>query len=242
VKLGAGAQLDPGVVLGYQTGRKIASQDLVIGPKAKLRSGTILYAGSRIGARFETGHNVVVREECTLGDKVSVWTGSVIDYGVKLGDGVKVHTNCYVSQGSVLEQDAFLAPGVVLANDLYPGHARSAAVMRGPHIGKGAQLGCNVTVNPFVRIGAGTIVGAGSVVVKDLAPGIVAVGNPARPIKKVSDLQDERVERRAKASLSSEGKEPAEGGGSGSGSGGGSSAGAGSSSGGSSASAIASPQ
>lgn len=197
VRLGAGAQLDEDVQLGYPTGRRIASQDLVVGEGARLRSGTILYAGSRIGRRFETGHHVVVREECTLGDDVSVWTGSVIDYGATLGDGVKVHTNCYVSQYSMLEPGCFLAPGTVLANDLYPGKARSKELMRGPRIGAGAQLGCNVTVNPYVHIGAGAIVGAGSVVVKDIPAGMVAVGNPAKPIKPASALRESDLERKA---------------------------------------------
>ncbi|MEV6415957.1 DapH/DapD/GlmU-related protein [Kribbella sp. NPDC051718] len=180
---------DPGVEIGYPAAR-VAGAELTIGRDARLRSGTILYAGSRIGDRFETGHHVVVREQCEIADDVSVWSNSVIDYGCKIGAGVKIHTNCYVAQYTEIGPGAFLAPGVTIANDLYPGSAESAEVMSGPSIGAGAQLGVNVTVLPFVRIGANCLVGAGSVVTRDLPAGTVAFGNPARVRGLVGELED----------------------------------------------------
>ncbi|GAA3582405.1 acyltransferase [Kribbella ginsengisoli] len=180
---------DPGVEIGYPAAR-VAGAELTIGEGARLRSGTILYAGSRIGDRFETGHHVVVREQCEIADDVSVWSNSVIDYGCRIGAGVKIHTNCYVAQYTEIGPGAFLAPGVTIANDLYPGSAESAEVMSGPSIGAGAQLGVNVTVLPFVRIGANCLVGAGSVVTRDLPAGTVAFGNPARVRGLVGELED----------------------------------------------------
>jgi acetyltransferase-like isoleucine patch superfamily enzyme len=180
---------DPGVEIGYPAAR-VAGAELTIGQDARLRSGTILYAGSRIGDRFETGHHVVVREQCEIADDVSVWSNSVIDYGCRIGAGVKIHTNCYVAQYTEIGPGAFLAPGVTIANDLYPGSAESAEVMSGPSIGAGAQLGVNVTVLPFVRIGENCLVGAGSVVTRDLPAGTVAFGNPARVRGLVGELED----------------------------------------------------
>ena len=104
----------------------------------------------------------------------------MVDYGCRIGDRVKIHTNCYVAQYTEIQDDAFLAPGVTVANDLYPGQEESARLMSGPLIGAGAQIGVNVTLLPFVRIGDGCLVGAGSVVTHDLPPGTVAFGNPAR--------------------------------------------------------------
>jgi acetyltransferase-like isoleucine patch superfamily enzyme len=153
-----------------------------------LRSGTVVYAGSSIGERLETGHHVVIRENCEIGDDVSIWSNTVIDYGTVIGDGVKIHCNCYVAQYTEIGPGAFLAPGVTIANDLYPGQEASREVMSGPCIGAGAQLGVNVTVLPFVRIGAGCLVGAGSVVTRDLPPGVVAFGNPAVVRGRVEDL------------------------------------------------------
>jgi acetyltransferase-like isoleucine patch superfamily enzyme len=173
-----GLNADPGAIIGYRPSRS-APETLVLGADAIIRSGSVIYQGSRIGARFQTGHHVVIREECEIGDDVSVWSNSVIDYGCRIGDRVKIHSNCYVAQFSEIADGAFLAPGVTIANDLYPGQASSAAVMSGPSIGAGAQIGVNVTILPFVRIGAGCLIGAGAVVVRDIPDGTVAYGNPA---------------------------------------------------------------
>lgn len=190
---GADLRADDGVLVGYPPDRPV-EQPLRLGASARLRSGTVLYAGSSIGARLSTGHHVVIREQSTIGDDVSVWSNSVVDYGCRIGDRVKIHSGCYVAQFSEIEQDAFLAPGVSFANDLYPGSTASAAAMRGPLVGAGAQLGVNVTVLPYVRIGAGAIIGAGAVVVHDIPAGVVAVGVPARPVADVPEAS--AVERR----------------------------------------------
>jgi acetyltransferase-like isoleucine patch superfamily enzyme len=172
--------IDDGVLLNYPSSRA-SFEPLELGEGARLRSGTVLYAGSVIGARFQTGHNVVVREDNHLDDDVSVWSNTVIDYGCRIGRGAKIHCHCYVAQFTVLGEDVFFAPGVSVANDLYPGDPSSARLMRGPEIGAGAQIGVNVTILPFVKIGAGALVGSGSVVTRDIPPDCVAYGNPARP-------------------------------------------------------------
>lgn len=191
---GADLHQDPNVLLAYLSGR-CPDRTLELGPGAQVRSGSVIYAGTRIGRSFATGHNIVVREECALGDDVSIWSNSVVDYGCVIGDRVKIHTNCYVAQFTVIEDDAFLAPGVSVANDLYPGDDESADLMAGPIIEAGAQIGVGVTLLPYVRIGAGAIIGSGSVVSRDIAPGMVAFGNPARAHRPVSELPpiDQRV-------------------------------------------------
>ena len=148
----------------------------------------MLYDGTTIGRRLATGHGVVIREGCEIGDDVSVWSNSVIDYGCRIGDRVKIHCNCYVAQYTELEDDVFLAPGVTIANDLYPGDERSAQLMAGPRIGAGAQIGVNVTILPYVRIGASALIGAGSVVTRDVPAGTVAFGNPAVIRRAVAEL------------------------------------------------------
>ena len=128
-----------------------------------------------------------------------MWTNTVIDYGCRIGDRVKIHSNCYVAQFTVIEEDAFLAPGVTCANDLYPGYTSSAEVMGGPYIEAGAQIGVNSTILPYVRIGAGAIIGAGSVVTKDVPAGAIAYGSPAVVSGYREDLGDvdHRVRSRA---------------------------------------------
>lgn len=180
---------DVDVRIGYPVPRTDV-EPLALGPGARLRSGTVLYDGTTIGRRLQTGHGVVIREACTIGDDVSVWSNSVIDYGCRIGNRVKIHCNCYVAQYTELEDDVFLAPGVTIANDLYPGDHRSAQLMAGPKIGAGAQIGVNVTILPFVRIGAGTLIGAGSVVTRDIPAEVVAFGNPAVTRRMVAELPD----------------------------------------------------
>ena len=193
---GVGLTADADVTLGYLSDRT-DDELLGLGDDVRLRSGTVIYAGTRIGHRFQSGHHVVVREECEIGDDVSVWSNTVIDYGCRIGDRVKIHSNCYVAQYTEIQADAFLAPGVTIANDLYPGQSESAAVMSGPVVGVGAQIGVNVTLLPYVRIGDHCLVGAGSVVTRDLPPGVVAYGSPAEVHGRVADLPD--VQRRLEA-------------------------------------------
>lgn len=196
VRGGLGLEADPTASVGYPVSRPDCD-DLVLGAGARVRSGSTIYLGSRIGERLQTGHNVVIREQCCLGDDVSVWSNTVIDYGCRIGDRVKIHSNCYIAQYTEIEDDAFLAPGVTIANDLYPGHAASARMMSGPVIGAGAQIGVNVTLLPFVRIGPGCLIGAGAVVARDVPPNCVAFGNPAEVRGKVGDL--EAIEHRIEA-------------------------------------------
>lgn len=187
--LGEGIEVDPMAVIGERPARTIASLDLFLGAGAVLRSGTVIYAGSRIGDRLMTGHNVVIREENLIGDDVAVWSNSVVDYGCEIGNGVKIHTGVYVAQFTRIRDGAFLAPGVTIANDPHPGCAHSRECMRGPTIEKNAQIGVNVTILPFVTIGEGAVIGSGSVVTRDIPPRMVAYGNPARVTVSVDELE-----------------------------------------------------
>lgn len=186
--VGAGATLDAGVQVGYPAGRAIAERLLLVGPGATLRSGTVLYEGSRIGGGLQTGHNVVIREENVLGVGVQVWSNSVIDYGCVIGDRVKIHSNCYVAQFTTIGDDCFLAPGVTIANDIHPGCAFSQPCMQGPTLEAGVQVGVNATLLPFIRIGAGAIIAAGAVVTANVPAGSVVAGNPARVVRQREEL------------------------------------------------------
>ena len=184
VHVGDGAEIDDEVFLGYTAGR-LKEQILTIGPGAHVRRGTIIYCGTRIGNRLETGHNVVIREENDIGDNFRIWNNSVIDYGCRIGNNVKIHTNVYVAQFSTIEDDVFMAPGVTFANDMHPGCPNSHECMQGPYIKRGAQIGINSTILPRITIGEFSVIGAGSVVTKDVPPGTIVAGNPARVIRKI---------------------------------------------------------
>lgn len=185
VVLGDGHVIDPDVLLGYLTGRRIPDVNLHIGPNARIRSGTVIYAGSQIGADLQTGHNVVIREQNTIGDELNIWNNSVIDYGCVIGSMVKIHCNVYIAQYTTIEDNVFLAPGVSVANDPHP---LCGLCMRGPTIKEGARVGVNVTLLSHITIGECALIGAGSVVTHDIPAYTVAYGNPARTVKNVNDL------------------------------------------------------
>jgi len=183
--LGQNCHLDEGVILGYPTGRKIEITPTRVGDHACIRSNTVIYASTVIGAHLETGHNVVIREENVIGDHFSIWNNSTIDYGCKIGSHVRIHNNVYVAQFTTIEDDVFLAPGVMTANDPHP---ICAKCMQGPTLKKGCRIGVNVTLLSHVTVGEGALIGAGSVVTRDIPPYTLAYGNPAKPQKSVNDL------------------------------------------------------
>lgn len=187
VTLGEPGSVDDQVNLGYPTGRHIADRTLQIGPGAHLRAGTVIYEGTTIGQGFQTGHNVVIREENVIGDHVGIWSNSVIDYGCRIGNNVKIHSNVYVAQFTTIEDDAFLAPGVSIANDMRPLCAECTRA-GGPTIKRGARIGVNVTILPGVVVGEYALVGAGSVVTRDVPPHAVVYGNPARVATTVDEI------------------------------------------------------
>src|SRR5205807_2854359 len=177
--------IDPQAVGGQVSGRTIADQSLEIGPHANVRAFTVIYAGSRIGSHLETGHGAVIREENKIGDHLSIWNQSTIDYGCVIGSNVKIHTGVYVAQFTTIEDDVFLAPGVMIANDRHP---VCPDCLQGPTIKRGARVGINATLLPGVVIGEGALVGAAAVVTRDVPPGMVVAGNPARVVGEVEAL------------------------------------------------------
>jgi len=159
-----------------------------IGHGAWIRSHTVIYAGNVIGRRFVTGNKVNIRECNRIGDDVSVGTLSVIEHHVEIGDRVRIHTQAFIPEFSILEDDCWIGPHVVLTNAKYPVSPGVKDSLRGPRIGKGAKIGANATLLPGVVIGERALVGAGAVITHDVPPGAVVVGNPGRMINRINRL------------------------------------------------------
>jgi acetyltransferase-like isoleucine patch superfamily enzyme len=159
-----------------------------IGQGGVLRSHTVIYAGNVIGRNFQTGNKANIRESNRIGNDVSVGTLSVIEHHVEIGDKVRIHSQVFIPEFSVLEEGCWIGPNVVLTNAKYPLSPGVKDQLVGPVIRKGAKIGANATILPGVVVGENALIGAGSVVVKDVPPGAVAIGNPARVIRKISEL------------------------------------------------------
>lgn len=159
-----------------------------VGAGAVIRSHTVIYAGNEIGRNFQTGNKVNVRESNHIGDNVSIGTLSVVEHHVQIGNNVRIHTQAFIPEFSVLEDGCWIGPNVVLTNAKYPLSPGVKEALAGPVVRKGAKIGANATLLPGVEVGENAIVGAGAVVVHDVPPGAVVVGNPARVINDVSKL------------------------------------------------------
>jgi len=188
VRLGEDATIDPWVILGYQV-PGTAETALVIGRDAVIRSHTVIYAGSTIGDAFRSGHGALIREDNEIGDAVSVGSHSVIEHHVRLSNGVRIHTGAFIPEYSVLEEDAWVGPHATLTNATYPRSKDVKETLRGPHLMRGAKIGANASLLPGVVIGVDALVGAGSVVTRDVPDRTIVAGNPAVVIGSIDDVE-----------------------------------------------------
>ena len=186
VRIGQGTLIDDDVRVGSEHTRG-ASHPIEIGRDVRIRGGSSIDDGARIGDRFETGHNVFIGEDAVIGDDCHIANNTIIGVGCTLGDRVRVQANCFVAAFTTIEDDVAIGPGVGLANDPHPGSVDHAC-MRGPTIERGAQIGMNATILPFVTIGQRSVVGAGSVVTRPVPAELVVAGNPARVLKSISQV------------------------------------------------------
>jgi acetyltransferase-like isoleucine patch superfamily enzyme len=194
VKLGHDAHIGDYVVIGEPPrGKKAGQLKTTIGARAVIRSHSVIYAGNAIGNDFQTGHGVLVREETHIGNNVSIGSHSVVEHHVTIGNNVRLHSNVFVPEFSVLEDGCWLGPNVVVTNARYPQSSNAKESLRGAIVKRGAKVGANATLLPGVVIGENALVGAGAVVVHDVPPGAVVIGNPARVVKQVEDIEDYRV-------------------------------------------------
>lgn len=160
----------------------------VIGDGAVIRAHTVIYAGNHIGFGFQTGNKANIRELNTIGDNVSIGTLSVVEHHVKIGSRVRIHTQAFVPEYSVLEDDCWIGPNAVLTNAKYPKSPEAKESLAGVTVSHGAIIGANATLLPGVTIGMRTLIGAGSVVVHDTEEESVYAGNPAKRINSLSKL------------------------------------------------------
>jgi acetyltransferase-like isoleucine patch superfamily enzyme len=159
---------------------------LVVGERSAILACAVVFAGTRIGRGVVVGDQACVRERCDLGDEVVVGRGSLVENDTVIGARVRIQANAYVTAYSTLEDDVFIAPGVTTTNDNFMGRTeKRLELMRGPTIRRGARVGGGAVLLPGIEIGEEAFVGAGAVVIRDVPPRTVVVGNPARAIREV---------------------------------------------------------
>ncbi len=170
-------------------GAEPGERPTIIGSHVTIRSHNVIYAGNRIGDHVNTGHFVMLREDNVIGNHVSIGTGTIIEHHVEIHDHVRIHSGAFVPEYTILEEGSWLGPHVVVTNTIHPLCPNAKACMRGPIIKRGAKVGANVTLLPHLTIGEDALIGAGSVVVRDVPARAVIVGNPGKQICTIDDLR-----------------------------------------------------
>lgn len=147
--------------------------EVFIHPKALCQSERI-GKGTRVWAFAHVLSGAIIGLEANICDYVYV------EGGVVLGDRVTVKSHVALWEGVRVEDDVFIGPSVVFANDLYPRSKRYVQALS-TILERGSSIGAGAVLIPGVRVGAYALVGAGAVVTQDVPPFTLVVGNPARP-------------------------------------------------------------
>lgn len=179
--IGEGTQIEEFVAIKGNT---------TIGNKGLIRSHTVIYPGNKIGNNFKTGHGVLIRENNTIGENVSIGSHTVLEHDVTIGNNCRVHSGAFIPEFTVIEEGAWVGPAVVITNAKYPNSPAAKNKLKGVRIKMNAKIGAGAVILPGVIIGRNALVGAGAVVVEDVLDGEVVVGNPARVVKKISEIKD----------------------------------------------------
>lgn len=171
----------------YNDEHNYERKQTVIGENSLIRSNSIIYENVQIGREFQTGHRVTIRECSYIGDNCSIGTLCDIQGYVKIGDFVRMHSNVHIGQKSIIENYVWIYPYVVLTNDPYPPMGK----LKGVTLKEYSQVATLSVVMPGVTVGINALVGANSLVRKDVPDESVYVGNPGKIICSIRDLKDD---------------------------------------------------
>jgi len=132
---------------------------------------------------------------CAVGDETKIGAFVEVQKNATIGRHCKISSHTFICEGVTIEDDVFIGHGVMFINDTYPratanGQLQTEAdwAVEPTLVKKGASIGSNSTVLSHVIIGENAIIGAGSVVTKDIPPNTIVAGNPARIIRQLEDV------------------------------------------------------
>ena len=128
-----------------------------------------------------------VRERTTIGAGTVVGRAASVENDVSVGARVRLQTNAYITAWSVVEDDVFVAPGVVLTNDPTGGRRRAGHELRGATLRRACRIGGGAVLLPGVEVGEEAFVAAGAVVTADVPARTLVMGVPARVVREVPE-------------------------------------------------------
>lgn len=122
----------------------------------------------------------IVLPGAVIGKNCNINCHTFIENDVKIGDGVTIKSGVFIWDGIEIEEDAFVGPNATFVNDKYPRSKNYPETFQRIRICKGASIGANATIMGGITIGEQAMVGAGSVVTKDVPAFTLVYGNPAK--------------------------------------------------------------
>lgn len=193
-RIGEGCVVQDGAIIGKRprlsprSTAKAPSETLtVLGEGASVLAGAVICAGAQIGDGVIIGDQAHVRERCLIGTGTVLGRGSGLENDVAVGARVKIQSSCYITAHSNVEDDVFVAPGVVTTNDNTMGRRGVGQQLEGAMLRRACRVGGGAVLCPGVEIGVEAFVGAGAVVTADVPSRTVVVGVPARVLRRVAD-------------------------------------------------------
>ncbi|MDX8337088.1 MULTISPECIES: 2,3,4,5-tetrahydropyridine-2,6-dicarboxylate N-acetyltransferase [Cetobacterium] len=149
-------------------------------------SGVPLLDTKNINARIEPG--AIIRDKVKIGDNAVIMMGAVINIGAEIGEGTMIDMNVVLGGRAIVGKRCHIGAGTVLAGVIEPPSAQPVIVE------DDVMIGANAVVIEGVKIGKGSVVAAGAIVLEDVPAGAVVAGNPAKIIK----LKDEKTSEKTK--------------------------------------------
>jgi len=198
VVIGANVRIDDNAVLGKLPMKAVNSavtknkvlKPLTIGSGCIIGTNVVIYRGAKISNHCLIADGATVREEVTIGEKTIIGRGVAIENQCTIGKKCKLETNCYITAYSTLEDFVFVAPGVKTSNDNFIGRTKERFKhFKGITARKGARIGVGATILPGVELGEDCLVGAGSLVTKNVERKKIVIGAPAKELRDVPKEQ-----------------------------------------------------
>lgn len=182
----------PGVTFIWSSSTESNDNYIEIGENVTFRPPVIIYWGNKIGNKCVISHNAVIREKCELGQNTKIGNNTTLDGYIKIGNNVSIHTLCFIANHTIIEDDVFMGPGCTITNVRKIKHVRKFPLIEETTTIKfGSRIGGGCTLLPGIIIGKEALIGAGSVVTKNVDDYKIAIGVPAKIIKNIPD--DERI-------------------------------------------------
>lgn len=183
----SGAVIGDHVILGYSEQRLPEQENAwtEIGSESRIRSGAVIYWGVRLGNHCAVGHGTVIRERSQLGHHTYIGSLVTMEGDTVVGNYVGINAGTHITKYTEIGDYTFFGPMVISTNDNQMNHRRAGhgTNLKGFTTGKYVRIAGGATLLPGITLGEGSIVGAGSVVTRDVPPYKVVIGAPARVVK-----------------------------------------------------------